>query len=113
MAFRCPSTELQNMWQHFRSLSQQKAVHQVAIFKARGPTGVKALMDDGQRTKHHDFGGVEKIKDHKHAGLVNLNTIILGKEATTDRPGRGQPTFERQDPQRSTVVEVEEGGEYR
>ena len=66
--------------------------------------GIKALMDDGQRTKHHGFSGVEKIKDPKHAGLVNLNIIIVGKEVTTDRcqhRGRRQPTFERQGPQRS------------
>ena len=60
--------------------------------------GIKALMDDGQRTKHHGFGGVEKIKDPEHAGLVNLNIIIVGKEVTTDRC---QPTLERQGPQRS------------
>ena len=74
--------------------------------------GIKALMDNGQRTKHHGFGGVEEIKDHKHAGLVNLNIIILDKEVTTDR----RQLRDRRQPSQllkgNVLNEVEEGREY-
>ena len=56
--------------------------------------------NDGQRTKHHGFGGVEEIKDHKHAGLVSLLTdlscVTKGNQLLKGK----------------VLNEVEEGGEY-